>query len=171
MAKAGFFVCLVIVIMDVAAGILSIQAEITKDKVTRYMSPKRLKCQEPNDQAFKLGLAAATLLALSHVTANLLGACMCICCTEKLETSSANRQSWFGCLIVSWIVVAVGFPALVMGMVENSKSKGSCQAFHHHFLFVGGVLCFVHGLLSVAFYVSATVSFQKEISHGLELDP
>ncbi|XWS09874.1 hypothetical protein CRYUN_Cryun39dG0027000 [Craigia yunnanensis] len=81
MAKAVVFVCLVIVIVNVAAGILSIQAEITKDKVTRYTSLKRFECQEPNDQAFKLGLAAATLLALSHVTANLLGGCMCICCT------------------------------------------------------------------------------------------
>ena len=36
MAKAGVFVCLVIVIVDVAAGILSIQAEITKDKVHAY---------------------------------------------------------------------------------------------------------------------------------------
>ena len=33
MAKAGVFVCLVIVIVDVAAGILSIQAENAKDKV------------------------------------------------------------------------------------------------------------------------------------------
>ncbi|XVE50507.1 hypothetical protein DITRI_Ditri01bG0167700 [Diplodiscus trichospermus] len=163
MAKAVVFVCLVIVTVDVAAGILSIQAEITKNKVM-----KSFGCQEPNDEAFKHGLAAATLLALSHVTANLLGGCMCICCSEELERSSANRQSWFGCLVLSWIVVAVGFPTLVMGMVENSKSKGSCQVLHHHFLFVGGIFCFIHGLLVVAFYVSTTVSFEKESSHGLE---
>ncbi|XWS51950.1 hypothetical protein CRYUN_Cryun11dG0025600 [Craigia yunnanensis] len=173
MAKAGVFVCLVIVIVivDVAAGILSIQAENTKDKVITYMSTlKRFDCQDPNDQAFKLGLTAATLLALSHVTANLLGGSMCISCMEELERSSTNRQFWFGCLVLSWIVVAVGFPTLVMGMLENSKAKGSCQALHHHFLFVGGILCFVHGLLSVAFYVSATVSFEKGSSHGLEGD-
>ncbi|XP_007021102.2 PREDICTED: uncharacterized protein LOC18593696 isoform X1 [Theobroma cacao] len=170
MAKAGIFVCLVIVIVDVAAGILSIQAQIAKDKV-RYMSLKRFQCQEPNDQAFKLGLAAATLLALSHVTANLLGGFMCICCTEELERSSANRQLWFGCLVLSWIVVAVGFPALVMGTLENSKSKGSCQVLHHRFLILGGILCFVHGLLSVAFYVSATVSFENGTPHGLQGDP
>ncbi|XP_022735560.1 uncharacterized protein LOC111288867 [Durio zibethinus] len=170
MAKAGVFVCLVIVIVDVAAGILSIEAEMTKNKVTRYMSLKSFECQEPNDQAFKLGLAAATLLALSHVTANLLGGYMCICCTEELERSTASRQSWFGCLVLSWIVVAVGFPTLVMGMLENSKSKGSCQVLHHHFLFVGGILCFIHGLLSVAFYVSVSVTFERGSSHGLEGD-
>ncbi|OMO80527.1 hypothetical protein CCACVL1_12917 [Corchorus capsularis] len=150
--------------MDVAAGILSIQAEIAKDKVT-LVNLKSYECQQPNEEAFKLGLVAATLLALSHVTANLLGGCMCICFTEELERSSSNRQFWFGCLVLSWIVVAVGFPTLVMGMLENSKSRGSCKVLHHHFLFVGGILCFVHGLLSVAFYVSATVSFEST-SHG-----
>ncbi|KAK9005049.1 hypothetical protein V6N11_042497 [Hibiscus sabdariffa] len=162
MAKAGVFLCLVIVLVDFAAGFLSIQADITKDKM-RYMNVKRLECQQPNDKAFKLGLIAAVLLAFSHVSANLLGGCMCICCTDKLEKSSANRKFWFGCLVLSWIAVAVGFPALVMGMLENSKSKGSCQqVLHHHFLFVGGIFCFAHGILSVGFYVSAIVSFGKE---------
>ncbi|XVF70514.1 hypothetical protein PTKIN_Ptkin11bG0167800 [Pterospermum kingtungense] len=166
MAKAIISVCLVILIADVAAGILSIQAETAQNEVIRYMSLKKFKCQVPNDQAFKLGLAATILLALSHVVANLLGVCMCICCTQELERSSANRQFWFGCLVLSWIVVAAGFPTLVMGAVENTKSKGSCKVLHHHFLFVGGMLCFVHGLLSVAFCVSATVSFEKGISHS-----
>ncbi|KAL4312081.1 hypothetical protein GQ457_01G005540 [Hibiscus cannabinus] len=156
MAKAGAFVCLVIVLVDFAAGFLSIQAHITQDKVG-YMNAKRFECQQSKNKAFKLGLIAAVLLALSHVSANLLGGCMCICCTEKLEKSSANRKFWFG------IVVAVGFPALVMGMLEISKSKGPCQqVLHHHFLLLGGILCFVHGILSVGFYVSANVSFQKD---------
>ncbi|KAK8622849.1 hypothetical protein V6N13_117748 [Hibiscus sabdariffa] len=157
MAKAGAFVCLVIVLVDFAAGFLSIQAHITQDKVG-YMNAKRFECQQPKNKAFKLGLIAAVLLALSHVSANLLGGCMCICCTEKLEKSSSNRKFWFGCLVLSWIVVAVGFPALVMGMLEISKSKGPCQqVLHHHFLLMGGILCFVHGILSVGFYVSANV--------------
>ncbi|XP_021288730.1 uncharacterized protein LOC110419920 [Herrania umbratica] len=162
MAKPGVFVCLVIVIVDVAAGILSIQAQIAKDKV-RHKSLKRFECQELNDQAFKLGSAAATLLALSHVTANLLGGFTCICCTEELERSSADRQLWFGCLVLSWIVVAAGFPALVMATLENSKSKGSCQVLHHHFQILGGILCFVHGLLSVALYVSALMDYKETL--------
>ena len=59
------------------------------------MSLKRFECQDPNDQAFKLGLAAATLLALSHVTANLLGGSMCICCMEELERSSKKVSHYF----------------------------------------------------------------------------
>ncbi|KAE8667312.1 Transcription factor [Hibiscus syriacus] len=166
MAKAGIFVCLVIVLVDFAAGFLGFQAHITKDKV-RYMNVKRSECQQLKNKAFKFGLIAAVLLALSHVSANLLGACMCICCTEKLEKSSANRKFWFGCLVLSWIVVAVGFPALVMGMLEIPKSKGSChQVLHHHSLLAGGILCFVHAILSVGFYVSANVSFEKDVAVG-----
>ncbi|KAE8667313.1 Kinesin-3 [Hibiscus syriacus] len=117
MEKAGVFVCLMIVLLDFAAGFLGIQAHV-----------KRLECRQPNDEAFELGLIAAVLLALSHVSANLLGGCMCICCTEKLENKSSGiRKFWFGCLVLSWIVVAVGFPALVMGMLEISKSKGTCH--------------------------------------------
>ncbi|KAE8657375.1 Transcription factor [Hibiscus syriacus] len=153
MEKAGVFVCLMIVLVDFAAGFLVIQVHV-----------KRLECRQPNDEAFKLGQIAAVLLALSHVSANLLGGCMCICCTETLENkSSGKRKFWFGCLVLSWLVVAVGFPALVMGMLEISKSKGLCQqVFHRHFLLVGGILCFVHGILSVGCCVSAILSFEKD---------
>ncbi|XP_039040986.1 uncharacterized protein LOC120179469 [Hibiscus syriacus] len=95
MEKAGVFVCLMIVLLDFAAGFLGIQAHV-----------KRLECRQPNDEAFELGLIAAVLLALSHVSANLLGGCMCICCTEKLENKSSGiRKFWFGCLDCSggWI--------------------------------------------------------------------
>lgn len=34
---AGIFVCLLIVIMDVAAGILGLEAEIAQNKVCLYM--------------------------------------------------------------------------------------------------------------------------------------
>ncbi|XP_039051845.1 uncharacterized protein LOC120193409 [Hibiscus syriacus] len=80
---------------------------------------------------------------------------------------TSNRKFWFGCLVLSRIVVAVGFPALVMGMLEIPKSKGSChQVLHHHLLLVGGILCFVHAILTVGFYVSANVSFEKDVAVG-----
>ncbi|GLU23536.1 hypothetical protein SLE2022_395340 [Rubroshorea leprosula] len=158
MAKICAFICVLIVAIDVTAGVLSIEAEMGKDRV-RYKRLNDFECQEPYDRAFKFGLAAATLLGLAHITENLVGGCMCMCFTEELERSSFNRQLWFTCIIVSWIVVAIGFPTLVVGMLENSKSKGSCWTLPHHFLFIGGICCFIHGLLCVAFYVSASVSF------------
>ncbi|GLT83481.1 hypothetical protein SLE2022_017690 [Rubroshorea leprosula] len=169
MANVYAFVCVLTVAVDVAAGVLSIQAEIAKDEVA-YRRLEDFECQEPNNRAFKLGLAAATLLALAHITANLLGGCMCLCFSEELERSSSSRQLWFACIIVSWIVVAIGFPTLVMGMLENSKSKWSCRVLHHHFLFIGGIFCFIHGLLTVAFYVFATLCFKNRRVQGSQVE-
>lgn len=56
------------------------------------------------------------------------------------------------------IVLAVGLSMLVIGTSSNHKSRGSCGFTHHHFLSIGGILCFVHGLFSVAYYASATAS-------------
>ncbi|KAK0599712.1 hypothetical protein LWI29_007906 [Acer saccharum] len=101
MTKVGVLVCLVIVAMDAVAGILGIKAEVAKNKVIHMRQMKNSGCKEPSPEAYMLGLVAAALQALTHIIANLLGGCMCICCTEDLERSSANRQFWFTCLILS----------------------------------------------------------------------
>ncbi|KAK9269026.1 hypothetical protein L1049_000794 [Liquidambar formosana] len=165
MAKIGVFVCLLIVVIDVVAGILSIEEEIAQNKV-KHMRLRSSACKEPSHDAFKLGLAAAALLALAHITTNLLGGCMCICSPEEIEKSSIHRQLSFSCLIFSWITVAIGFPMLIIGMLENSKSRGSCGITHHHFLSIGGILCFVHGLFCIAFYIAATASIKVENTNG-----
>ncbi|XP_031249858.1 uncharacterized protein LOC116107709 [Pistacia vera] len=167
MGRAGALICLIIVAVDVVAGTFGIKAEINSKKVThmRLRSSSNYGCKERSHEAFKLGLVAATLQAISHIAANLLGGCMCICCTEELERSASNRQLWFACLILSWIVVAIGFPMLIIGMLENSKSEGSCGIIHSHFLLTGGLLCFVHGFFCIALYVSAAVSFGHESSN------
>ncbi|KAG4110708.1 hypothetical protein ERO13_D13G063500v2 [Gossypium hirsutum] len=143
---AGVLVCLLIVGMDVGAGILGIQAEAAQNKV-KHLRLWIFECRDPSHDAFKLALGAAALLTLSHVLANLLGGCMCVCSQEEFQSSSTNR-----------IILAVGLSALVIGILSNNKSKGSCGLTHHHFLSIGGILCFVHGLFSVAYYVSATAA-------------
>jgi hypothetical protein len=62
-------------------------------------------------------------------------------------------------LLLIRIALAVGLSMLVIGTTSNNKSRGSCGFTHHHFLSIGGILCFVHGLFSVAYYVSATASY------------
>ncbi|GMY31473.1 protein VASCULATURE COMPLEXITY AND CONNECTIVITY-like [Fagus crenata] len=175
MAKILVLVCLVLVAMDVLAGILGIKAEFAKNKVTR-MRLRTIVCKESNRDAFKLGLAAAVLLALAHVTSNMLSGCICTSFMEELErSSSTKRKIWFACHIFSWIIVAIGLPALIMGIVEDSTLRGSCQLLHHHFGFIGGISCFLHGLLSVlciASYLSATLNFGiNESSTGHAVDP
>lgn len=127
----GVLVCLLIIALDVAAGIFGFQAEVAQNKactqikyykyfqiwfliviyifVLRYSQVKHLRlwifeCRDPSHDAFKLGLAAAGLLALAHVIANLLGGCMCICSQDELSKASPNRQLSLACLVFSWYV-------------------------------------------------------------------
>ncbi|KAJ7948206.1 Transmembrane protein, putative (DUF1218) [Quillaja saponaria] len=159
MVKAtGILLCLLIMVMDVVAGILGIEAEISQNKV-KHLRLWIFECRDPSHQAFKLGLAAAALLSFAHVIANLLGGCNCICSQEELEKSPPNRQLSVACLVFTWIILAVGLSMLVIGTLSNNKSRASCGFSHHHFLSIGGILCFVHGLFCVAYYVSSTASY------------
>ncbi|PON48533.1 hypothetical protein PanWU01x14_236400 [Parasponia andersonii] len=154
----GILVCFLIVVIDVVAGILGIQAETEQNKV-KHLRLWIFECRDPSQEAFKLGLAAAALLALAHVLANLLGGCQnCICSQDELQKAPHNRQLSVACLIFTWIILAVGLSMLVIGTLSNNKSRASCGFTHHHFLSIGGILCFVHGLFSVAYYISATAS-------------
>ncbi|GAV79947.1 DUF1218 domain-containing protein [Cephalotus follicularis] len=162
MVKLGAaFVCLLVVAMDVAAGILGIQAEAAQNKV-KHLRLWIFECRDPSHDAFMLGLIAAVLLALAHVTANLLGGCMCICSQEEFQKASSSRQLSVACFILTWVILAVGLSMLVIGTMSNNKSRGSCGFSHHHFLSIGGISCFVHGLFCVSYYVTATTALSEE---------
>ncbi|GMP65552.1 hypothetical protein CsSME_00026288 [Camellia sinensis var. sinensis] len=163
MAKAGLIVCVVIVAMDVAAGILSIEAEKAQNRV-KHKRLRIFECKDASRDALKLGLAAVVLLTLANVTMSLLAGCTCIYSTEEHESSSATRRASFACLIFSWFTAAVGFPMLIIGTLANSKSRESCGILHHHLLSIGGILCFIHGLCCIAYYISVTVYIGKESS-------
>nr|ACU19245.1 unknown [Glycine max] len=154
---AGIFLCLLILVMDVAAGILGFEAEIAQNKV-KHLRLWIFECREPSHQAFMLGLGAAVLLGLAHAIANLLGGCNCICSQQEFEKASSNRQLSTACLILTWVVLAIGLSMLVIGTMSNNRSDGSCGFSHHHFLSIGGICCFVHGLFCIAYYVFATAS-------------
>ncbi|KAJ8761560.1 hypothetical protein K2173_004336 [Erythroxylum novogranatense] len=161
MAKnIGFLICLLIMAMDVVAGILGIEAELAQNKV-KHLRMWIFECRDPSQQAFKLGLAAAVLLALAHVIGNLLGGCVCITSTRDFQTSSANTQLAAVSLFFSWIILAVGFSMLIIGTMANSRSRKSCGIAHHRVLSVGGILCFIHGLFIVSYYVSATAAAKE----------
>ena len=55
--------------------------------------------------------------------------------------------------------MAIGLPTLIMGILEDFTSRGSCQLLHLHFQSIGGISCFTHGLLCIALYLSATFNF------------
>ncbi|KAJ8617808.1 hypothetical protein MRB53_013994 [Persea americana] len=153
-------VCILIIVIDIVAGILGIEAEIAQNK-EKHLKYLIFECRAPSSQAFRLGLAAAGLLALAHIVGNLLGGCQCICSRQEYERSSANKQLAVACLIISWIVLAIGLGMLVIGALANSKSRSKCGFSHRNFLAIGGILCFIHGLFCVPYYVSATASFRE----------
>ncbi|KAK9155905.1 hypothetical protein Sjap_003385 [Stephania japonica] len=147
-------VCLLVLALDINAGILGIEAEIAQNKV-KHVRFLIFECRDPSQKAFKLGVAAIVLLGLAHVVANLFGGFVCICSRDELDRASANKQLATSCLVLSWIVLLVAFSLLIIGTMTNSKSKGSCGISHHRYLSVGGILCFIHALFAVSYYVSA----------------
>ncbi|KAG6419547.1 hypothetical protein SASPL_121769 [Salvia splendens] len=150
----GIFACLLIVCLDMVGGILGIKAEAAQNQ-EKHLRLWIFECKEPSHDAYVLGLAAATLLGIAHVLANLLGGCS-VCTQEEIEKASPTKKLSIACLVFTWIILAGGLSMLVIGIISNHKSRASCGFTHHHFLWIGGILCMVHALFAVAYYVTAT---------------
>lgn len=54
------------------------------------------------------------------------------------------------------IILAIGLSMLVIGIISNHKAQASCGIGHHRFLWTGGILCMVHALFSLAYYLTST---------------
>ncbi|CAB4304748.1 unnamed protein product [Prunus armeniaca] len=102
----GFFVCLLIVAMDIVGGIMGIEAELEQNKV-KHLRRWIFECREPSHAAFKLGLAAAGLLVAAHVVANLLGGCIAF----VLKKSSKRHL-----LISNFLWLASSSPGSFLGL-------------------------------------------------------
>ncbi|XP_073059909.1 LOW QUALITY PROTEIN: protein VASCULATURE COMPLEXITY AND CONNECTIVITY-like [Primulina eburnea] len=152
----GIFACFLIVALDVTAGILGIKAEAAQNQ-EKHLRLWIFECKEPSHDAYILGLCAASFLGIAHILANLLGGCN-VCTQEEFQKASPSKQLSVACLIFTWIILAVGLSMLVIGIMSNNKSRGSCGFTHHHFLSIGGILCMVHALFSVAYYVTSTAT-------------
>uniref|UniRef100_A0A7N0ZUB6 Uncharacterized protein n=1 Tax=Kalanchoe fedtschenkoi TaxID=63787 RepID=A0A7N0ZUB6_KALFE len=157
----GVLICALVVALDITAGILGIQAEAAQNKV-KHLRLWLFECKEPSQEAFHLGLAAAVLLCLAHVIINLFGGCHCICSQEELRRASTNRQLSVACLVFTWVILGVGLGALVIGTMSNNKSRTTCGFTHHHLLSIGGILCIVHALFSVSYYVTNTATLNEQ---------
>ncbi|XP_057972484.1 protein VASCULATURE COMPLEXITY AND CONNECTIVITY-like [Malania oleifera] len=157
----GVVACAATVAVDGMAGILGIQAEISQNKVSEMRVWNR-RCRAAREEAYELGLTAAALLALAHITTSLLGGCICIALADHLDKSPSHRRFSFASLILSWITVAAGFPMLLIGTLENLKSRSCRSSQYHNFLFYGGMLCFLHGLFCAGCYLAATVGVPKK---------
>ncbi|CAI9087726.1 OLC1v1021871C2 [Oldenlandia corymbosa var. corymbosa] len=147
--------------MDVTAGILGIQAEIAENKASN-LRVWVFECRDPSYQAFKLGLIAALLLSLAHMVSIMLSGCVCIWSKQELDQSTNNKQLAAASHVLSWIIMAVAFFMLISGALSNTRSRQNCGISHNRLLSIGGVLCFLHGLFAVAYYITATATIQEE---------
>lgn len=154
---AAVVVCVVILALDVTAGILGIQAQAAQNKA-KTVTLLFIQCEKPVYKAYQLGLAAAVLLVAAHALANFLGGCACICSQLEFIRASINRKLAATTILLSWIALIVGFSLLLAGAMSNSKSRTSCGFVHGHTLALGGIICFVHGGITVAYYVTATAA-------------
>ncbi|XP_058220232.1 protein VASCULATURE COMPLEXITY AND CONNECTIVITY-like [Rhododendron vialii] len=150
----GLLVCLSVVAMDITAGVLGIKAEAAQDQM-KHVKLWLFECKEPSHEAFTLGAAAATLLGLAHVVANMLGTCT-ICSQQGTQKASPSRHCSLACLLLTWAALAVGLALLVIGTISNHKARATCGFTDRHYLFVGGILCFVHAGFSTGYYLTAT---------------
>ncbi|KAG8385687.1 hypothetical protein BUALT_Bualt03G0071000 [Buddleja alternifolia] len=165
MAKnMDFLVCFLIMVLDIVAGILGIQAEIAQNKV-QHLRVWIFECRDPSYRAFNLGLAAVVLLCLAHAVTNLFGGCIFIRSKEELDRSSPNKQLAAASLVLSWIMLGIAFILLVSGISANSNSRKNCGIAQHRQLSIGGILCFIHGLFAVAYYISAAAVLQEGRGH------
>lgn len=155
MRLSGVLIIILVVALDVAAGILGIHAYMAQNQV-RHLRLFLFECREPSHEAFKLGIAAASLLLIAHIIANVAGGCICYGSREDLRSSPVNRQIAGISLMLSWIILGIGFALLVLGAMSNNHSGDYCSLSRHKFLWMGGVLCFVHAAIIAAYYIAAT---------------
>ncbi|KAL4562443.1 hypothetical protein LXL04_034648 [Taraxacum kok-saghyz] len=154
-------VCFSIILMDVIAGVLGIQAEVAQNQV-QNLTVWIIECRDPSYKAFKLGFAAIVLLAFAHAIANFLGGCHCVRSQVELDNVSYNKRLAFGSLVFSWITLVVGFSMLIAGVMANSNSRKSCGISHHRYLSIGGIACIIHAMFAVCYYISATAVEREE---------
>ncbi|PWZ13845.1 hypothetical protein Zm00014a_021092 [Zea mays] len=169
-------ICLLVLAMDVAAGVLGVYAEKAQNQASfrvvgklfsfhcrgRHLRILFVECRQPVRRAYELGMAAAAVLAAAHAIANAAGGCACACSGDKLRRASPNRQMASFALVLTWMVLVVALSLLVLGALPNAKRKlAECGVARHRFLSIGGVLCFVHAPFCAVYYASASAAARE----------
>ncbi|PWA79266.1 hypothetical protein CTI12_AA206960 [Artemisia annua] len=162
------FVCLLIIAMDLTAGILGIEAEVAQNKAEVAQNKVQdlrvwvLQCRDPSYQAFKLGFVAVVLLVFAHTIANLFGGCHVVYSRPELDRATSNKQFAMTSLVLSWITLIIGFVLLIAGVMHNSGSRKSCGVSNHRYFSIGGITCFIHGMFAVSYCISAAAVAKEE---------
>ncbi|XP_057526470.1 protein VASCULATURE COMPLEXITY AND CONNECTIVITY-like isoform X2 [Amaranthus tricolor] len=121
----GFFVCLLVIGLDIAAGMCGIEAEIAQNKV-KHLRMWIFECRNPSHEAYLLGLGAAGLLLLAHIIVNVVAASMCLCSQQPHHKASSNTQLTTACLLFSCYVL-LSFSSRGTPLVALSFMGMSCR--------------------------------------------
>ncbi|KAH9329747.1 hypothetical protein KI387_001855, partial [Taxus chinensis] len=124
----------------------------------KYYRSLTFKCRVASDGGFQLGIAAASLLLAAHIVCNVSGGC-------RWTTPHVVAAAF---LLLSWISFITGMGLLIVGLISNSKSKEFCSLTNHKLLAIGGLVAFIHGVVSVAYYVVATMVTIEEKRNDIE---
>ncbi|KAF3451629.1 hypothetical protein FNV43_RR07724 [Rhamnella rubrinervis] len=160
MAKINALVCLLILVIDIVAGVFGILAEIAENKVHKTVWIP--ECRHLGHRALELGFGAAALLVFSHAIAHLLGGCVCF--GSKQDSQSSRRQLAVIFEFLSWLSFGFGLSLLLAGTLANLRLRRQCIFADHHFLPAGVIFCFIHGLVAAAYYALASAKVQE---HGI----
>ncbi|CAL9129506.1 unnamed protein product [Musa textilis] len=104
----AIIICLLIIAMDVVAGILGIQAEDAQSK-GKHVRIIFVECKKPVHKAYLLGLAATALLVLAHALAHVRP---CFCSRRRSDRSSGCRRGLSkAALIFAWYLIQPSYVA------------------------------------------------------------
>jgi hypothetical protein len=101
----------------------------------RHLRILFIECRQPVRQAYKLGVAAAAVLAASHAIANIVGGCACVCCSgDKLRRSSPNRHMASFALVLTWCApVLYGYTCIFPVIRSSEEHRIDADELHAMF--------------------------------------
>ncbi|XP_039131582.1 uncharacterized protein LOC120267968 [Dioscorea cayenensis subsp. rotundata] len=142
--------CLSVMITDIVAGVLGIEADKALQKGTHVCPPKKA------GPAYKLGIASAVLVGLTLAISDSLSKSTKPHTLSDSTRSSPARTVATATFWLSWVVCVLAIMFLGIGVSNDYPvSHIPCSFSKFHFLTVGGVLCFVDGVICVINQVSS----------------
>ncbi|KAG6420435.1 hypothetical protein SASPL_116962 [Salvia splendens] len=153
----GISACLLIVVLDIISMVLALKAKEAQNHA-KHMRMWIFECKGRSHDAYVLGIAAAVLLSAAHILVNLLGLLSVTGQHESQKPSPPSKKFSKAFLVLIWIIYVVGVTMLVIGTRSNEKKGVSCGFKYHNFLHTGGILCVVHAILSLAYYVTSAAA-------------
>ncbi|KAG6385154.1 hypothetical protein SASPL_153982 [Salvia splendens] len=144
----GISACLFIFVLDISALVLAIKAKEAQNHA-KHMRMWIFECKVRSHDAFVLGVAAAVSLSAAHIFVNLL---IWLVVARRDDSQKPSKKLTKVFFVSIWIIYGVGLTLLLIGTRSNEKKGISCGFTYHNFLPMGGILCVVHAILSLAFY-------------------